>query len=179
MRNLKYAILGLLIDTQMTGYDIAKEFSQALNEFWSAKHSQIYPELKKLEQEGLVSFKIEISGEILEKKVYTITEKGKTDFLSWMKKKSELSSTPKDIFRLKMYFAHNINKNELLVLIEDQKNKHQKRLDYLTLSFAQYNAIPKTGTPDFGDYLVLEGAVMREEMTIAWLNNCLGHLMNE
>ena len=45
MRTLKYAILGLLNREPMTGYDIAKEFSKDLGEFWNAKHSQIYPEL--------------------------------------------------------------------------------------------------------------------------------------
>lgn len=46
MRTLKYAILGLLNKEPMTGYDIGKEFSKDLGEFWTAKHSQIYPELK-------------------------------------------------------------------------------------------------------------------------------------
>ena len=49
MRTLKYAILGLIRRGPVTGYDIAREFrSQALSNFWHAKHSQIYPELKKL-----------------------------------------------------------------------------------------------------------------------------------
>ena len=45
MRTLKYAILGLLMRSPVTGYDIAKEFGDGLGCFWSAKHSQIYPEL--------------------------------------------------------------------------------------------------------------------------------------
>ncbi len=48
MRTLKYAILGLLNRNPMTGYDIVKEFNFQLAEFWNAKHSQIYPELKKI-----------------------------------------------------------------------------------------------------------------------------------
>lgn len=52
MRTLKYAILGLLNQKEMTGYDLMKQFESTLCEFWSAKHSQIYPELKKLTEEG-------------------------------------------------------------------------------------------------------------------------------
>ena len=48
MRVLKYAILGLLNQKSMSGYELSSEFESALNEFWNAKHSQIYPELKKL-----------------------------------------------------------------------------------------------------------------------------------
>ncbi len=47
MRTLKYAILGLVSQKPMTGYDIYKEFDGPIGNFWSAKHSQIYPELKK------------------------------------------------------------------------------------------------------------------------------------
>ena len=39
--------------------------------------AQIYPELKKLVEEELVYYDIQISGDILEKKSYSITEKWK------------------------------------------------------------------------------------------------------
>ena len=61
MGNLKYAILGLLKQKEMTGYDLMKQFESTLCEFWSAKHSQIYPELKKLTDEGNIAYKIEPS----------------------------------------------------------------------------------------------------------------------
>ena len=51
---LKYAILGLLNKKSMTGYELKKEFETTLFEFWNAKHSQIYPELKALTENGLV-----------------------------------------------------------------------------------------------------------------------------
>ena len=60
MRTLKYAILGLLNQKEMTGYDLMKQFESTLCEFWSAKHSQIYPELKKLTEEGSVAYKTEL-----------------------------------------------------------------------------------------------------------------------
>ena len=78
MRTLKYAILGLLNQKKMTGYDLMKQFESALCEFWSAKHSQIYPELKKLTEEGCVAYRQEASDNGLEKKLYHITEKGRT-----------------------------------------------------------------------------------------------------
>ena len=66
MRTLKYAILGLLNQKKMTGYDLMKQFESALCEFWSAKHSQIYPELKKLTEEGCVAYRQEASDNGLE-----------------------------------------------------------------------------------------------------------------
>ena len=83
MGTLKYAILGLLNRKSMTGYDLSKEFETTLFEFWNAKHSQIYPELKSLSEKGLVQYEVEITGNVLEKKVYSITEKGREDFYEW------------------------------------------------------------------------------------------------
>ena len=79
------------------------EFESALNEFWSAKHSQIYPELKKLADDGLVEYRVEIVGNVLEKKQYSITAKGREDFLPWMQKDVALPPTPKSEFLLQMF----------------------------------------------------------------------------
>lgn len=57
MGTLKYAILGLLNRNEMTGYELSKEFETTLFEFWNAKHSQIYPELKSLNAEGLIQYR--------------------------------------------------------------------------------------------------------------------------
>ncbi len=33
--------------------------------------------------------------------------------------------------------------------------------------------VPQSDSDEFGDYLVLMGAIMREEMVINWLNRCI------
>ena len=177
MRTLKYAILGLLNRKPMTGYDISKEFNFQLAEFWSAKHSQIYPELKKLVSEELIIFKIEISGDVLEKKVYYITEKGKQEFLKWLSKDQPMEPTPKNIFRLRMYFSNNLDIETRVTLLENQLVQHQKRLSFLLSHKAAYDDIPDVNSNYFGDYLVLDGAIIRENATIQWLNNCINYCL--
>ncbi|EFG88815.1 transcriptional regulator, PadR family [Clostridium carboxidivorans P7] len=80
MRTLKYAILGLVNRKPITGYDIGKEFNFQLAEFWNARHSQIYPELKKLVDEKLLVYAIEVSGDVLEKKFILLQKKVKKNF---------------------------------------------------------------------------------------------------
>jgi DNA-binding PadR family transcriptional regulator len=178
MRTLKYAILGLLNRRPMTGYDIGKEFNFQLAEFWSAKHSQIYPQLKKLVDEGLVVFDIEISGDVLEKKVYTITEKGEKDFLKWLKKDEPMEPTPKNIFRLRMYFSNNLDVDTRMELLEHQLFQHQERLAFLHTQKDRYETVPPSNSSEFGDYIVLDGAILREECTIKWLTNCINYCKN-
>jgi DNA-binding PadR family transcriptional regulator len=176
MRTLKYAILGLVNRNPLTGYDITKAFNEGLVEFWYAKHSQIYPELKKLTDEGLISYETVIQGEKLEKKLYTITEKGKKSLQKWLAKDEPLEPTPKDIFRLKAYFCDEMDTNTLLKQFESTLKKHSERLEYLENSMVELlktKDVSKVSSPSFGDYIVLNGAIMREKNYIDWLDDCI------
>ncbi len=103
MGTLKYAILGLLNRNEMTGYELSKEFETTLFEFWNAKHSQIYPELKSLNAEGLIQYRVEITGNVLEKKVYTITDEGRRDFSEWEETLCPIQTASKDESRLRLF----------------------------------------------------------------------------
>lgn len=173
MRTLKYAILGLLMQAPITGYDISKAFGVGLGSFWSAKHSQIYPELKRLTEEGLVKYKTVIQGEKLEKKLYEITPAGKEDFLLWLSQDQSLDPTPKDVFKLRSYYSEWLSESEYLKLLEKQIEKRSYKLDFLSARFEKFykdtDPAALTGK-ERGDYLVLLGAVMREQTYLDWLH---------
>lgn len=173
MRELKYAILGLLNQKSMSGYELSAEFGSALNEFWSAKHSQIYPELKKLTQEGMITFEVAISGNVLQKKIYTITDAGRRDFLEWLSEDQPMSSTPKDIFRLRVFFSNELSDQQRLTMFESHLEQHKLRLSYLKQQMEKFDGTPDDESPLLGDYMVLTGAIMREETTCKWLKKCI------
>ncbi len=175
MRTLKYAILGLLNRKPMTGYELAKEFNYELAEFWYANHSQIYPELKRLHKEELVNFDVEISGDILEAKRYHITEMGREDFIKWLHKDEKIQKTPKNTFRMRMYFSNDLDLEARIHLLENQRRQHLKRLGGLEKTLEQYPEVPERDSDRFGDFIVLRGAIMRQEMIIAWLDECIGY----
>ena len=52
--SLRHAVLGMLASQPGTGYELTQWFDRSLSHAWHASHSQIYPELAKLEAEGLV-----------------------------------------------------------------------------------------------------------------------------
>ena len=152
MRTLKYAILGLINRSPLTGYDITKTFNEGLAEFWYARHSQIYPELKKLTDEELLSYETVIQGEKLEKKLYTISEKGKKCLQKWLAKDDPLEPTPKDIFRLKAYFCDEMDNDTLLRQFQSGLNKHSERLEYLETCMNELlktKDISKLSSPNF------------------------------
>lgn len=176
MRTLKYAILGLLNRASMTGYDLMKLFNLELVNFWYARHSQIYPELKKLTEEGLITFETVVQGEKMEKKLYSITEAGKKDFLEWLRKGDLLEPTPKDIFRLKAYFLEALTKEDILKQFYYQLDQRKEKLRKLEISMSEHpfaRAIENVFSPEYGDYIVLKGAIMRERTHIDWLLECI------
>ena len=47
-------VLGLLADGPRSGYDIKAIVDRSTRFFWAASYGQIYPELRRLEAEGLI-----------------------------------------------------------------------------------------------------------------------------
>lgn len=80
LNTLSYGLLGLLASDSCSGYDLMLR----IQPFWPAKHSQIYPLLAKLEREGLVQFVRIEQRDKPDKKVYSITEQGKSVVLDWL-----------------------------------------------------------------------------------------------
>ena len=175
-RTLKYALLGLLCHDNLSGYDLYLEFDKALSEFWSAKHSQIYPELKKLTEEGKVSYDIEISGTALEKKVYSITEAGRKDFLNWLNTFEPMQPTAKDVFRLRLFFGAELEQEARLKMLRQQLGEHEARLAHLRNSTSKFDNVTDRESPAYFDSLILLGAIMREENYCKWLETCIERL---
>ena len=80
--SLGNALLGLLSHGPMTGYDLKKLLDHPIGFFWVAQMSQIYRELNKMEEKGLVKSAIEPQEKRPDRKVYQLTKGGKETFLS-------------------------------------------------------------------------------------------------
>ena len=78
--SLRYALLALLTAQPMTGYDLAKAFHSSVGHVWHAPDSQIYPQLRRMETEGLVTGTSVPWGPRGTKTRYDITDAGLTAF---------------------------------------------------------------------------------------------------
>ncbi|MGP3937773.1 PadR family transcriptional regulator [Nonomuraea sp. KM88] len=68
----------------MTGYNLIKYFDGSVAFVWNAPHSQIYPELRRMERDGLVEVQVVPRGERAEKRIYSITEAGFQELRNWL-----------------------------------------------------------------------------------------------
>lgn len=74
-----------------------------------------------------------------------------------------MEPTPKNIFRLRMYFSNNLDANTRLLLLEHQLEQHTDRLEFLHSQITRYDGVPPIDSDDFGDYIVLKSAIIREK----------------
>jgi PadR family transcriptional regulator, regulatory protein AphA len=80
--SLKYALLGQLARGPQTGYGLAKSFAGSLNYAWPASRSQIYPELARLRESGLIR---QTASGPRSSKVYETTPKGLSELRHWLR----------------------------------------------------------------------------------------------
>lgn len=82
--SLRYALLALVRVGPQSGYDLQKQFTVSVGHVWHAPDSQIYPELRKMESEGLIEGEEQARGERGTRRMYHITPAGEQAFLDWM-----------------------------------------------------------------------------------------------
>lgn len=80
----KYALLGVLTLSSGSGYDIKKFCDSSIGHFWHENYGHIYPVLKKMEEEELITKKVEQTEGRPSKNIYSITEKGKKELEQWL-----------------------------------------------------------------------------------------------
>ena len=81
--SLRHALLGVLKDRPLTGYDLVRQFQGTLGFLWSAPQSQIYPELRRMEAAGLVTATVAPRGQRAQKRIYSVTDAGMAELRRW------------------------------------------------------------------------------------------------
>lgn len=73
---LRHAVLAALLDSDFSGYQLAKAFDVGVANFWHALPQQLYTELARLEKEGLVAGREVVQHGRPNKRVFTVTGAG-------------------------------------------------------------------------------------------------------
>jgi PadR family transcriptional regulator, regulatory protein AphA len=76
-------ILGMLSLGRNTGYDIKQFVDKTTRHFWAVSYGQIYPELRRLEEQGLIAGRDEPTGGRA-RTVYEMTEAGHRALAGWL-----------------------------------------------------------------------------------------------
>ena len=124
----KYAVLGALSLTPMSGYDIKKFSDGSIAHFWNENYARIYPVLKEMEREDLVTKETTQSENRPPKNVYSITVKGRNELNQWLLQPAEERRLREELL-LKLFFSENVPVENLIGKIEAEKQKNKQYLE--------------------------------------------------
>ena len=165
--SLGYAILALVASKPQSGYDIARQMKLPLGYFWQAKHSQIYPELARMEKRGLVAFTEVEQKTRPARKVYSVTDAGKTALAEWIAAPPQERPANNEIV-VKAYSLARISPARSAALVREQIGAHDERLGLLEQRAAALEARGTRTANRFGDYAALRRAIGVEREYLAW-----------
>ncbi|GAA2547898.1 DNA-binding PadR family transcriptional regulator [Neomicrococcus aestuarii] len=137
--SLRYALLAILTARPKTGYDVSKGFHSSVGHVWHAPDSQVYPELRRMEQDGLLESKDIPWGTRGKKKLYSVTEAGITDFRTWLETPFDYSLT-RDPLALKTAYMEWGNPQGLLTQLDEHIAFHQSLITQWSATIAGLEA---------------------------------------
>jgi PadR family transcriptional regulator, regulatory protein AphA len=110
-------ILGMLKLGARTGYDIKRVTEFSTRFFWGASYGQIYPELRKLEQRGLIEGEHDPRGAVA-RRAYRLTAAGEAALHEWLTDRENWIFDFRDEMLLRLFFGDLIAREEVLANVQ-------------------------------------------------------------
>ena len=136
-------ILGMLAAKPRTGYEIKQLVDNSARFFWAASYGQIYPELKKLEKEGLIAGDDSSQG-ARQRTTFKLTAAGRRAAREWMAHPPEVLET-RDEGLLKLFFAGSIEPGRAAEIARERAAVSRKKAAELR---AIRETVDRKGEPD-------------------------------
>jgi len=125
---ITYGMLGLLAFWgPLSGYDMKRLFDHTLSTMWGAAQSQIYKELRRMQEFGWVEMEREEQESRPDRKMYSMTEQGRAALREWQAQPPEVFQL-RDEMLLKMLFGSFASPDDLVQNVRTSITEHEMRL---------------------------------------------------
>lgn len=167
--SLRMALLGLLVtEGPASGYALTKSFTESLSHVWSTQHSQVYPELARMADAGLVT--VEKEG-FRGQKRYTATAAGQEELRRWLTEVPPHRPVRNEI-ALRAFLMPTLPREKAVEFVRNEAEYHRGRLAELT---ALRDSLEGPHGPDFG-YYAAELGVRISAAIEGWAEWAVEHL---
>jgi DNA-binding PadR family transcriptional regulator len=160
-------VLGMLAARPRSGYEIKQLVDNSARFFWAASYGQIYPELKRLEDAGLITG-ADASQGARQRTVYKLTAKGRRAARDWI-------ASPPEVFELRdeglleLFFAGSI---EPARAPEIARERAAQAAETASVLRGLEDEIEHDGgdehSPDAGSLMVLRYGIELNEWAAEW-----------
>lgn len=173
----RYVLLGLLAEQPLSGYEMKKIIGIRFRFFWDESFGQIYPEIKKLFEQGMITLSEEMS-QVRKKKVYQITPLGMRSLKEWLKTAPEKETLRLEIL-LRVYFSKYGEVSYLQNHLASFKEQHQNDLNQLQLFKQELLSIPDPDQNHRDILQVIEFGIKANQAYLDWCEQTQHYLTNK
>ena len=153
-------VLGLIAFGLHTGYEIKAFVDKTTRYFWAASYGQIYPELKRLEEQGLVVGRSEPSGGRA-RTVYELTEAGDAALKGWLASDEEDLYELRDEGMLKLFLSDSLPQHQIEI-VRAMRARSERKLAHLR------SIEPHASQGPRGASLTLQMGIGMTEWLVEW-----------
>jgi DNA-binding PadR family transcriptional regulator len=162
----------LLSRERLSGYDLTRRMKGRVGYFWSARHSQIYPELARLQEGGYVTHSVVEQQERPDKKVYEITAEGLRTLKEWVVQ-PPVSKPSRDELVLKAYSIWLADPEEAARLFRAEGLRHEEQLAHyeelrVRMQGEWGEEIHRPDSPRFATHAALTRGIIYERGSAEW-----------
>ena len=163
---IEMAILGLLKERAMHGYELKKELTAQLGQYWQVSYGSLYPSVRRLEKQGAVERIYPATDVARRKNIYRITKVGEELFESRLREHSSVLDDTR--FGVKLAFFRYMTTSDRVELLE-------RRRAYLTEKVADLRDKLRSYREklDAYTYRLMEHRVDTTRADIEWIDRLL------
>ncbi|WP_414545135.1 PadR family transcriptional regulator [Nostoc sp. CCY0012] len=174
--SLAHAIASILLQSPRTGYELSKEFNEKVSCYWQATSQQIYRELARMQDKHWVEVEVLPQSARPDKKIYSLTDTGKQELISWIAEPSEPTAIREELL-VKVRSGFIVPEDILIREIERRKQLHQQKLDYYHSVEPEFGDLDHLSRPQRHLYLTLRAGIRYETMWIEWCDEAIASLL--
>ena len=170
---LTHTILAALSIEPLSGYDLSKRFAEHSGCFWRATVQQIYRELAKLEDQGMITCETIPQHGRPDKKLYSINDFGREHLREWIAQPSEPTPIREDLL-VKVLAGHLVPRPVILEELERRRQVHLQQLSiYQELEHWRCENLHKLPIEDQCFCLTLRRGIRYEIDWVAWCDEAI------
>ncbi len=167
--SVRQALLALLEQGPMYGYQLRSEFEQRTGATWPLNVGQVYTTVSRLERDGLVEKAGGADGSTGDDAhvMYKVTDPGRAEVSEWFTTPVPRTQPPRDELAIKLALAVTVSGVDVGAVIQQQRSA--------TISALQdYTRLKRDADVrrDLAWSLVLDSLVFAAEAEIRWLDHC-------
>ncbi|MFF5444898.1 PadR family transcriptional regulator [Streptomyces sp. NPDC012888] len=174
--SLPHAILTALLERPSSGLELTRRFDRSIGYFWSATHQQIYRELGRLEEAGLIRALPSEQPARGQRKEFEVLAAGRDELARWVGESADPKAI-RDPLLLRIRAAAVVGTGGLAAELRRHRELHERQLaSYRAIEERDFPPERRSSDEDRLRRLVLRGGIELETFWLRWLEEAVAEV---